>query len=512
MRLRFFPLMGIILISLLLLGLQASLAESPYQAQRIGQSHASIPELSPGQSLSFWVKFKNIGSQCWQGSGAQAVTLRTINGGQSKFSHPTWYNSSTPNRINPVLNICSGQETLFRFKIEAPSQVGTQWEKFNLFAGSDLIPGGEIEIAIQTLSEEKTSESTSPGSSPETIIPEPEIPEETETPDPETFWQTIPTSINIKEKILWPNSPEGPNIRVGLLYIENNEKENYLPLKISSFNQEAYEIRDQNNRLLIRNTEGESLKIDYDYQLGYYFLNDNSGKRLLMTDSFLRLSSLHNDHIFRIDSWTNGPFWGQNVNDNLFRGDIEIQFNPSTKRLWLINELPLEKYMRGVAEVSDLSSAEFLKAQKIAARTYALFRLLNHKYTNTPNNEPLFDLRSTQADQVYRGYNRELRAPRTLAAVEATRSIIATYDENPILAYYFSTTDGSTRSSYEARMTAAPVPYLQARPDPPGIGRTMLGHGVGLPQIGGIVAANQGANYSQILRYYYTGIDLTKMY
>jgi len=40
----------------------------------------------------------------------------------------------------------------------------------------------------------------------------------------------------------------------------------------------------------------------------------------------------------------------------------------------------------------------------------------------------------------------------------------------------------------------------------------MLGHGVGMPQIGGIVAANQGANYSQILKYYYTGIDLTKIY
>lgn len=498
--------MGIVLISLPFFAPQAILAENIYQAQRIEQSHASIPKLSPGQSLDFWVKFKNTGSQCWQGSGAQAVTLRTVNGGESKLRHSTWYNSFTPNRINPVLNICPGQEALFRFKIEAPSQAGTQWEKFNLFAGSTIISGGEIEIAIQVLQEETIITEPNQPPSPEPINPKPEI------PSSEMFWQLIPASIDIKEKILWPNLPEGPDLRVGLLYIEEEEKQQYLPLQISSLNQEAYEIRDQNNRLLIRNTQGEIIEIDYNYQTGYYFLNNSSGKRLLMTDSFLRFSSLENDHIFKIDSWTNGPFWGENVNDNLFRGDIEIHFNPSTKRLWLINELPLEKYMRGVAEVSDLSSAEFLKAQKIAARSYALFRLLNPKYTNTPNNEPLFDLRSTQADQVYRGYNRELRAPRTLAAVEATRSIVATYNGNPILAYYFSSTDGSTRSSYEARMTAAPVPYLQARPDPPGIGKTMLGHGVGLPQIGGIVAANQGANYAQILKYYYTGIELTKMY
>jgi len=40
----------------------------------------------------------------------------------------------------------------------------------------------------------------------------------------------------------------------------------------------------------------------------------------------------------------------------------------------------------------------------------------------------------------------------------------------------------------------------------------MLGHGVGLPQVGGMAAARQGANYSQILKYYYTNIDLTQMY
>jgi len=48
-------------------------AENIYQAQRLEQSHISLPELYAGQSLEFWVKFKNVGSQYWRGDGKQAV-------------------------------------------------------------------------------------------------------------------------------------------------------------------------------------------------------------------------------------------------------------------------------------------------------------------------------------------------------------------------------------------------------------------------------------------------------
>ena len=500
------PKIGLIFaLAFLVLPLTAQ-AENIYQAQRLEQSHISVPELYAGQSLEFWVKFKNIGSQYWRGDGSQAVTLRTVNGMKSKFSHSTWYNSYTPNRVNPVLTIEPGDEALFRFRISAPSEPGIKWEKLNLFAGSTIIPGGEIEIAIKVLS--KTEEISEPEPTPE---PEPE-PSPEPTPEPEElFWQTIPASITINNQFRWNQLPDGPEIRVGLLYVSPEEKNDYLPFRISTTNQKLYNVYDRNNKLLVRNTAGEIIEIDYDYNTRYYFVNNSAGKRLLMTDSYIKLSS-DKDNIFKINSWNNGPFWGQNVNDNEFRGDIEVRYNPSTNRLWLINQLPMEEYLNGVAEVSDLAPYEFLKAQKIAARTYALFRYLTPKYTNTPNGEPFFTLRSTQADQVYRGYNREMRAPNTSVAVDSTKGIIATYNNEPILAYYFAHSDGSTISSYEANMTAAPVAYLQPKLDPPSQGQTMLGHGVGLPQVGGMAAARQGANYSQILKYYYTNIDLTRMY
>lgn len=325
-------------------------------------------------------------------------------------------------------------------------------------------------------------------------------------PTDQYFWQSIPAEINIPEDYRF----QEPTIRVGLFYQTSDNKDK-LPIKIRTLNQQPYEIRTKKDYLLTRATTGDLLEIDYDFKLNRYFLSAN-GQRLAMTDEPLKFIADSPETIFEIASWNNGPFWGMNVNDNDYRGNLEVQYNPSTKRFWLINELPMEKYVAGIMEVWDSWPYEFLKAQKIAARTYAMFRYLNPKYTNTPDDEPIFTVRSTQADQVYRGYQAEMRNSNIVRAAEETRGMIAVYNNDPILAYYFAQTDGQTRDSYQVRMTAAPVDYLKAKKDPPGEGRTLKGHGVGMPQQGGKVAAEQGANFSQILKYYYTGIEIKKLY
>lgn len=478
---------------------QLALAQSEYQAEKIEQSQVGIPELNPTQTLDFWVKFKNTGQKPWSGMGSEAVFLRTVSGMKSKFTHASWADDYIPNRVNPVSTIYPGEIALFRFTLLAPHQPGLYWEKFQLSTDYGPIEGGTLEIAIKVVREE--------------VIPAP-VPTPTPTPAPipsEIWWQTIPAEINIINNPRWINLPNGPEIKIGLLYVENETKKDNLPFKISSLNNQSYDVYDQNDNLLVRNTLGEIIQIDYDYQINRYFINDNSGKRILMTDSFLKLKNSPSA-IFKINSWNNGPFWGEQVNDNEFRGSLEIRYNPITQRLWLINQLPLENYVKSVAEVSDGSPQEFLKAQMIAARTYALFRYLTPKYTSTPNNEPFFTVQATQADQVYRGYQRELRAPNTISAAENTKGIVATYQNEPILAYYFAQSDGQTRASHLVNMTKEPVDYLIAKSDPPCQGKELKGHGVGLSQVGGINAANQGANYSQILKYYYTGVDLTKIY
>ncbi|MBL7054068.1 SpoIID/LytB domain-containing protein [Patescibacteria group bacterium] len=491
------------------------LAITGYSALRTGQNPASIPELYPNQIIDFWVKFKNTGEQIWEGRGTKTVSLRTISGQKSKFLYTNWYNSYTPNKLNPVLIIGSNEESIFRFTLSAPNNLGMHWEKFNLFAGTNLISGGEIEIGIKVVSrEQEVTAITDPIIIEEEVIEidpitkaDPIIPTQT------YYWQVIPSNINILNNHIWPTNANGPEIEIGLLFVEKQEKPDYLPFKISSLNNTSYDIYDQDNKLLVRNTSGELIEVDYDYSLNRYFLNSSDGQRILMTDSKIKLASPNEEEIiFKIDSWQRGQFWDGGINDNEFRDKIEIKYNPNTERLWLVNELPIEKYLRGLAEVTDNTQSEFLKTQAIAARTYAAFRLLTPKYTNTPDGNPFFTVRATQADQVYRGYNKEKRAPNMLNAINLTKGILAVYENDPILAYYFAQSNGQTIASHQARMTNSPVNYLQSKIDPPGQGKQLIGHGVGLPQNSGITAASQGANYSQILKYYYSGIDLNRAY
>ena len=478
-------------------------AQSDYQAQRLQQSSAGIPEVITSGTVDYWVKFKNTGQMYWSGTGTKFLTLRTVSGMKSKFAYPTWYDNNAPNRINSISIIDPQEEITFNFTLLAPDQPGLYWEKFNLFAGNTLIPGGEIEVPLKVI-----PSSSTPAPTP---VPTP-APTPTPTPQPTTtFWQSIPSEITIATQPLFQSASKGPDIRVGLLYVEEKEKKDYLPFKISESNGKAYRLLDQNNQLLVRVSDGGILEVDFDYKLKRYFILDDKGKRLMMLDSFVKFQG-DDSTIFKISSWDTGLFWDGGKNDNEFRDSMEIQYNNATQRLWLINQLSMEDYLKGLGEAGDSSPIEFLKAQAIAARTYAVFRYINPKYTNTADGDSLFTVRSTTADQVYEGYQRELRIPNTLSAIIATQGVVATYQNNPILAYYFAQSDGRTRSSVEAAMTAAPVNYLVSKTDPPGAGKSLLGHGVGMPQRSAIIAANQGANFSQILKYYYTGIDLTKIY
>ena len=467
--------------------LSVKAASGDFAAQRINQRHAQIIELKAGETINFWVTFKNKGTAYWPMDGQDKLILRTSSGLASKFKTNKWPFENTP-LIKLSKYVFSGEEVTLNFELKALDQMGLVWEKFNLFAGSNFIKGGEIEIPIKTIT----------GKAPSL----PSIAEK-------QYWQTIASEIKIIEN----KKMTEPEIKVGLLYIEEEEKTKYLPLSISTRNNKTYDINDQNNNLLIKNTQGEKIYIDFDYKNNRYFISDALNRRLLMTDSPLKFSSSDLETIFKIDSWQNaGSFWSEETIDNEFLGKIKIQYNPSTQRLWMINELPLEQYLEGVAEAGDSAHSEFQKVQAITARTYALFRINNPKYTATPTGDGIFDLRSTQADQVYRGIKQAERAPNFISAVNQTKGIAATYEDKPILAYYFAQSDGKTRSSQVVGMTKGPVSYLVERIDPPGEGKTLLGHGVGLPQRSGIAAANEGANFSQILKYYYSGINLTRLY
>jgi stage II sporulation protein D len=119
--------------------------------------------------------------------------------------------------------------------------------------------------------------------------------------------------------------------------------------------------------------------------------------------------------------------------------------------LYIINELPLENYIKDVvaAEVSADWDMEALKAQAVISRTYAI-------YQKRMNGDSLYHIASSVLDQVYKGNNPDARIN---SAVEQTGGEILTYDGKPIQAFYHSTSYGSTESSEE--VFGKGYPYLK---------------------------------------------------
>src|SRR5207344_1166778 len=140
------------------------------------------------------------------------------------------------------------------------------------------------------------------------------------------------------------------------------------------------------------------------------------------------------------------------IETRAYRGALEV-FGNTRRTLTLVNELPLEDYLRGVVP-NELNPATFgqieaLKAQAVAARTYIQRDLGQYK------NEG-YDVCATDACQVYFGSLTE--DPLATQAITETRGLVATYDGKPINALYSSTCGGRTEDA--ENIFGQPVPYL----------------------------------------------------
>jgi stage II sporulation protein D len=142
-------------------------------------------------------------------------------------------------------------------------------------------------------------------------------------------------------------------------------------------------------------------------------------------------------------------------NERPYRGRIEV-FTNLRGSLTVVNELGLEDYVRGVV-ANELSpggypAMEALKAQAVAARTYALKNRGQFMAQG-------FDILPTTRSQVYRGLTSENQL--STRAVDETRGIIATFAGEPINALYTSTCGGRTEDSENIFNQA--IPYLRGR-------------------------------------------------
>ncbi len=137
------------------------------------------------------------------------------------------------------------------------------------------------------------------------------------------------------------------------------------------------------------------------------------------------------------------------------RGAIEVVARGSS--LMVLNLINIEDYLLSVVPAESLPSwpLEALKAQAVAARTYAFYQMLHRTSRN-------YDLVATEGDQMYGGT--VVEQVRTTRAVRATQGLIVIRRGLPILAMYTANSGGYTADA--GAVFDLPKPYLVAHRDP----------------------------------------------
>lgn len=137
-----------------------------------------------------------------------------------------------------------------------------------------------------------------------------------------------------------------------------------------------------------------------------------------------------------------------------------------------IEQVPLEEYVAGVvaAEMPAEFEKEALKAQALAARTYIVKELVTGQSVGSPKGAVVTD---TELHQVFKSEDelREIwksdfdwKIKKIKEAVNETSGQILTYDNKPIDASFFSTSNGFTENS-EAIWQSS-LPYLKSVESP----------------------------------------------
>ena len=140
---------------------------------------------------------------------------------------------------------------------------------------------------------------------------------------------------------------------------------------------------------------------------------------------------------------------------SLYPGDIE--FIAKGGNVQIVVHVYMEDYMRGVLpyEMDNSFPLEALKAQAVAARTYALKKMSAQAAT--------YDVVDTTSDQVYNGT--PTGNERCVQAVQETSGIVGTVNGEYMASYYTASNGGQTESVANAWGSGS-YSYLRIKDDP----------------------------------------------
>lgn len=533
------------------------------------QSHREI-NIVKGVGFTFEVGFKNKTNYTWVQTGSNSVDLKLAPpyNRDTVVRHKFWRDTQTPAWLKDS-QAKPGWLAYYQFALEAPKEVGAYKEKFVLvnYGNGHVLSGSEFEITLNVWNStaefpknNTSANNTSPSvtaTTPTVNVTPPPAPAEnkqaeltdqmklgrtclelsvkkfvisTTVPmslveeckrigvdlydniyiDPQTTNESSTTTTTnttadsnsnntstTTTTTTTNNTGNGPLIRVGLYSTTD-------PIVITA--NSAYKILDQNKNILAAVPANIQATVNFNFSTKTYSFSANGNS--MATSAYIRFESENSANIMEIVSLDKRPAWNLSLNDNKFLGSLEIRYSSNTGKLWVINELDLENYLKGIAETSNNSPMEYQKALITAARTYAMY----HYNRGTKHASEYFTVDATY-DQVYRGYNSQIRLPNVSLAVDQTKGMMITYNNQVVVTPYFSHSDGHTRN-WEDVWGGSAIAWCRSVKEPAGYTKTTLyGHGVGLSAYGAMLLANDYAyTYDRILKYYYTGIEVTKIY
>jgi len=155
----------------------------------------------------------------------------------------------------------------------------------------------------------------------------------------------------------------------------------------------------------------------------------------------------------KITLWTSAT---THVTAREYWGSMRVQYSSAAGKLWVYNYVPIDKYVRSIAEVeydwavptaADAYAPEAVEAQAVAARSYAVAKGCS--------------VQDNQNDQCYRGYTFEAQYPGIAQAAEDTAGLVLWYQNEVVLANFSASSGG-----YTTRWDDSDPPYLPIQPDP----------------------------------------------
>jgi len=419
--------------------------------------------------------FKNNGTAVWNSRTLQLVGVESTLGISSTIRDDSW--PSSVEAVKATGATAPGEIGFVTYTIKAPPKKGEYTARFKLLADGKEVDGGQIEIPITVTADGYVD--PNPISIPGPIT------------SPTTPGTVPPLSGDLS------TLPNEPIIRVGLYRTTDDT------LMVRSLSGNL--LAQQNGVTVCTLPQGEIAKVVYERSTRMYKLTGSGCSS--QSPGWFVMAAADGIAPLEITDYSRPVSWLPGANDNKFRAKLELRFAAATDAVWVINELPLETYLKGIAETSNVSPLEYQKALLTAARTYALY----HVNRGTKHADEYFHV-DAHLDQVYRGFGQEDRSPNIVQGVMATRGQIVTYDGKLAITPYFSRSDGRTRDWTEV-WGGNGYPWLKAVSVPYDVGQTLWGHGVGLSARGALyMASKDNVTYDTILKHFYTGIELRQAY